>query len=83
MKDKIYLVISKTGVKKMTKTPPVINPSERSFTINVLLPDKLFSIPQFTGKMEIKENEMDTIENLEFELNLMKDWSKKEKEQVK
>ena len=63
----------------MTKTPPVLNPNERTFMINVLVPDKLFIIPQFVGKLEIKENEMDTIENLEFELNLLKEWSNKEK----
>lgn len=79
MKDKIYLVMSKEGVRKMTKNPPAVKPNERSFLISIEVPDKMFLTPQFAGKMEIKESEMDTIENLEFELNLLKDWGKKVK----
>lgn len=56
----------------MTKNPPAIKPNERSFTITILVPDKLFSSPQFMGKMEIKEVDLDMIDKLEFELNLLK-----------
>ena len=60
------------GVVKMTKNPPAIRPNERSFVIKVLIPDKLFETPQFMGKMEIKEIDLDLVDKLEFELNLLK-----------
>lgn len=72
MKDKIYLVMSKTGVAKMTKNPPAIKPNQRSFTIIVSITDKIFESPQFMGKMEIKEIDLDIVDKLEFELKLLK-----------
>lgn len=79
MKEKIYLVMSIHGVQKMTKNPPSINPNERIFTINVDITNKLFKIPEFSGKLEIKESDVNTIDNLEFELKLLKDWREKQK----
>lgn len=79
MKDRIYLVITQNGVRRMTKGPPSVKPGERTFAINIILPDKIFELPQFSGKMEIKEEDINMIETLEFELNLMKDWSEKQK----
>jgi len=74
MKDRMYIVMSKSGIRKMTKTPPAVKPNERSFVINVIVPDRLFQTPQFAGKLEIKEDDIETIDKLEFELNLLKEW---------
>lgn len=78
MKARIFLVLTKNGVRRMTKSPPAVKPDERSFAITLIIPDKMFTTPRYAGKLEVKEEDLDIVEKFEFELNLMKDWGEKQ-----
>ena len=54
MKDRIFLVMNVRGVVKMTKTPPAIKPNERTFVVNVLIPDKVYLIKFYKLESENK-----------------------------
>lgn len=72
MKAKIYIIMDKNEVVKMTKTPPVTKPGQRVFDIHIDIFDELFEMPQFVGKLEVKKEDIDFIDKLEFELKLLK-----------
>lgn len=72
MKDIIYLRMNSDIVLSMTKNPPVIKPKERYFKIHVSVPNKIFESVEYIGKMEITEEQLANVEQLEFELNLIK-----------
>ena len=72
MKAKIFIVMDKDEVVKMTKPPPVTKPGQRTFDIHIDIFDGLFSMPQFVGKLEIKKEDIDIIDKLEFELKILK-----------
>ena len=80
MKDKIYLVFNRNGVKRLSKSPPTLKGTEKVFVINITIADKVFSKPQFSGNLIVKESDLNTVDQLEFELKLLKDWSKENHE---
>ena len=75
MKDNCYLVVKKSGITRMNKTPPSLGDDELAVKIDLVLPDNVFGKPRFEAKVELTEEQvegMGLIEQLEVQLNQLK-----------
>lgn len=58
MKTSFYLVVNGKGSAKAVKTKPSLDWNEISIKLDLLLPDSLFSKPQLTANIEVKEDQV-------------------------
>ena len=74
MRDTFYLVLTRSGAKKIRKAPGHLDPSEIEVKIDIEIPDAAFSKPTFSTKLELSEEQIQTfdIEAVDIELNKLK-----------
>jgi len=73
LKRSFYVIINKFGFVKATKTEGVVKAKEIQVQVNLNIPDKAFSKPQFEANLTIREDQLpDIVQELEIELLQLK-----------
>ena len=73
MKRSFYVIINRYGFVKATKTEGVVKAKEIQVQVNLDIPDKAFSKPQFEANLTIREDQLpDIVQELEIELLQLK-----------
>ena len=62
MKDKAYVVLSRKGVVRMTKTSPGLRAGEVSMLLSVNAPDELFQRPLIKATVEVDKDAVAPVE---------------------
>jgi len=67
MKDRIYLVISPSGVRKLAKRPPTTNGDEVVVSLQISVPDEVFE--EYIPHADI-EIPMEAVDNKRFDMKI-------------
>ena len=67
------MIINKYGFVKATKTEGVVKAKEIQVQVNLNIPEKAFSTPQFVANLTIREDQLpDIVQELDIELLRLK-----------
>ena len=79
MKRSFYVIINRYGFVKATKTEGVVRAKEIQVQVNLDIPDKAFSTPQFEANLTIREDQLpDIVQELDIELLRLKEGTDEE-----
>ena len=68
------MIINQNGFVKGTKSEGVVRPGEIQVQVNLNIPNKAFSKPQFKANLTIKEDQLpDIVQELDIELLRLKE----------
>jgi len=56
VKDRIYLVLNKNKVERMTRTTPPLKANEIYIVLTVSVPKQIFQRPTFQGDIAVTDN---------------------------
>ena len=71
MKRSFYVILNRSGFVKATKTEVGVKAKEIQVQVNLDIPDKAFSQPQFEANLTIREDQLpDKV--IEFEMELLR-----------
>ena len=79
MKRSFYAILNRSGFVRATKTEGVVRKGELQVQMNLNVPDKAFTQPQFKANLTIREDQLpDIVQELEIELLTLKEGTDEE-----
>lgn len=73
MKRSFYAIINRSGFVRATKTEGVVRRGELQVQMNLNIPEKAFSKPQFEANLTIREDQLpDIVQELDVEFLRLK-----------
>jgi len=73
LKRSFYAILNRNGFARATKTEGVVRKGEIQVQMNLNIPDKAFTQPQFKANLTIREDQLpDIVQELDVELLRLK-----------